>query len=206
MLMNRMETSTNTPLFMHPFLPPKGSEALSVLQQGGLVLLPTANLWQVVAHPRFSKTTERLQQLCPPTFYNRPELLFHDLDLLKAWIPRLHPKLETLLLFHKKPLTLLVEVPLAPYFLQDEQGRTAVRLIQDTFCARLSEDLESPLVATLAQAPGDSSLPLRFGQIRSDVIKGVDCVVKRRQLETLDIAPAVMVCLDEREELCFLRE
>ncbi len=204
--MNRMETSTNTPFFMHPFLPPKGSEALSTLQRGGLVLLPTANLWQVVAHPRYLMTIERQLQLCPPTFHNRPELLFHDLGLLKAWVPRLHPKLENLLLFHEKALTILLEVPTAPPSLRDEKDRVAVRLIRDAFCARLSEDVESPLVATLAQAVGDPSLPIRFGQIRSDVIKGVDYVVKRRQLENLDVAPAVTVCLDENDELYFVRD
>lgn len=191
---------------MHPFLPPRGSEALSTLHQGGLVLLPTANLWQLVTHPHYPNAMQRQLQLCPPTPYNRPELLFYNMELLKEWVPDLHPKLETLLLFHQRPLTLLVKVPMANPMLKDRRGLTAVRLIQDSFCYRLGEDLELPLVASVAQAAGDKTLPLRFGQIRSDVLKGVDYIVRRRQLETLDIAPTVIVRLDKNDEVVFVRE
>lgn len=200
-----MTTSTKNPR-MHPFLPPRGSEALSILHQGGLVLLPTANLWQLVSHPHFPYATQRQLELCPPTHSNRPELLFYDLELLKEWVPNLHPKLETLLLFHRRALTLLVEVPMANPALQDDRGLTAVRLIQDSFCYCLGEDLELPLLASVAQAAGDATLPLRFGQIRSDILQGADYVVRRRQLETLDVAPTVMVCLNKNDEVVFVRE
>lgn len=191
---------------MHPYLPPRGSQALTTLHRGGLVLLPTANLWQVVSHPHFYSATERQFNLCPPSVHNRPELLFPDLELLKNWVPNLHPKLENLLVYHKRAVTLLVHVPKAPAGMQDKDGLTAVRLIRDSFCYRLSEDLELPLVATLAQAAGANLPPSHFGRIRSDILQGVDYIVKRRQKDHLGDEPTVIIRLDELDEIEFVRE
>lgn len=200
-----MQTSTNFTPSMHPYLPPRGSEALTTLHRGGLILLPTANLWQVVSHPQHPAALERQLKLCAPTLNTRPELLFSDIGLMRQWVPRLHPKLETLLAHHRRPVTLLVnDVPKAPAAVRDFDGRVAIRLIQDSFCYRLSEDLELPLVATIARATGASAMPIRFGQIRSDVIQGVDYVVKRRQRDQLGVKSAVMIAIDDNDEIIFL--
>ena len=201
-----MQTTTNFLPSMHPYLPPRGSQALSTLHRGGLVLLPTANLWQVVTHPHYSTANERQFSLCPPSIHNRPELLFADLELLKSWVPDLHPKLENLLVYHKRAVTLLVHVPQAPGGMRDRNGLTAVRLIRDSFCYRLGEDLELPLVATLAQANGADLPPSHFGRIRSDILRNVDYVVKRRQKDFLGDDPTVVIRLDEMEEIEFVRE
>lgn len=201
-----MQTTTNFLPSMHPYLPPRGSRALTTLHRGGLVLLPTANLWQVVSHPHFATAGERQFSLCPPSVNNRPELLFSDLELLKNWVPDLHPKLENLLVYHKRAVTLLVDVPRAPAGMRDRDGLTAVRLIRDSFCYRLSEDLELPLVATLAQATGTDIAPSHFGRIRSDILQGVDYVVKRRQKEYLGDDPTVVIRLNELDEIEFVRE
>ncbi|NJO86716.1 MAG: hypothetical protein HC821_01170 [Lewinella sp.] len=204
---NRMRTSTNTFFSMHPLLPPSSNQALATLHRGGLVLLPTANLWQVISHPHFPETHDRLFDLCPPQPEFLPELLFSDLAMLKRWAPNLHPKLETLLLYHKRPLTLLLpEVSRAPAALRNADGLLAVRLIQDAFCRQLCEDLELPLVASLALAPGARVLPTSFGRIRSDVLASVDFIVQRRQKEWIASQTALTICLDENDELVFVNE
>ena len=143
-----------------------------------------------------------LSELLPQT---RPEILFPDLEMLRAKVPRLHPKLETLLSFHKRPLTVLVDnYPGAPASLKDAEGRVAVRLIHDSFCHQLAEDLDTPLVATTARAIGSPFLPLSFGRIRSDVLQGVDYVVRRRQKDLIAEAPAVVIRLDEKDEVVFV--
>jgi L-threonylcarbamoyladenylate synthase len=190
---------------MHPFSSPRGSEVLATLRRGGLVLLPTANLWQVVsAYPSQSALSRQLD-LCPPGSTSRIELLFPDLEMVRTYFPRLHPKLETLLSFHRRPLTVLVEpYPTAPPELIGPDGRMAIRLIQDSFCYQIAEDLDQPLVATFARGLGSPFYPLSFGRVRSDVIKGVDYVVRRRQKDLIAEAPAVTIHLDERDEVVFV--
>lgn len=200
-----MQTSTNYTPNMHPFMSPRGNEAIATLQRGGIVLLPTTNLWQVVCSPDYPQAIYRQLQLCPPGRTTRSELIFPDLEMLREYVPQLHPKLETLLIFHKRPLTILVDdFPKAPNQLKDAKGRVAVRLIQDSFCHQLAEDMDSPLVATTARANGSPILPLSFGRVRSDVLQGVDYVIRRRQKDLIADAPAVVVCLDDKDEVVFV--
>lgn len=193
-----MQTSTNYPTEMHPLFPSGGNPARRVLLRDGLVLLPTANLWQVVSLPSSAVARAKQLALTPAA---SPELLFPGLEALREWFPRVHPKIENLLTFHRRPLTVrLPATRRVPTELIDARGEVAVRLIQDSFCYALAEDLESPLLATFACPPGCSSPPNRFGRVRSDLLRGVDHVVLRRQREELASGPAVVIRLAEDED------
>ena len=171
--------------------PPRGSGALSALLNDGLVLLPTANLWQLTAHPR-SAALPRLLRVCPPSPENVPELIFPDLETLRQWCPRIHPKLDTLLTYHKRPLTCLAAAgPQVPLALLNERAEVAVRLAQDSFVYRLCEDLEGPLVASFACGSDCAQLPTRFGLVRSDVVRAATYTVRRRQTEEIGEGRAV---------------
>jgi L-threonylcarbamoyladenylate synthase len=193
---------------MHHPLPPLGSRALTTLHAGGLVLLPTANLWQLAAAISQPEAISRLLHHCPPSDFNRPELVFADAETLFSWCPAIHPRLYTLLGYHKRPLTLLVpagkKVPLS---LVDENGEVAVRLALDSFCYRLCEDLEAPLVSCMAVGPGADQLPTSFGKVRSDVLRAADYTVIRRQRDELGQFRAVCARFDEfgEGEIQFLK-
>ncbi|MEM8582822.1 MAG: Sua5/YciO/YrdC/YwlC family protein [Bacteroidota bacterium] len=189
---------------MHPFLPPPANRALQTIGAGGLVLAPTANLWQVLSDVRKAGVLHRHLALCPPGQLNRPELLFADLDQLQEWFPGLHPKIDSLLIYHKRPCTILLPRPeRIPRVLEDGQGLVGVRLIMDSFCYRLNERIDGPLLATLAM-PRGSLLPTSFGKVRSDLLRSVDHVVCRRQKEVLGERAATALYLDENDEFAFV--
>lgn len=191
---------------MHHPLPPRGSRALPTLHAGGLVLLPTANLWQLAANVTAGPAVRRLLDVCPPAAENRAELVFADQETLMAWCPRIHPRLFTLLAYHRRPLTLLVPAgPRVPLPLIDANGEVAVRLAMDSFVYRLCEDLEAPLVLCQALGRGATELPTSFGKIRSDVLRAADHIVARRQRETLGQFRAVCARYGADGEIEFLR-
>lgn len=191
---------------MHYPLPPLGSRALSTLQGGGLVLLPTSNLWQLTAHALKPGAINRLLTTCPPAAAGRPELIFADREMLWQWCPRIPPRLDTLLEYHKRPLTVIIpagrQVPLS---LVDQNGEVAVRLAGDSFCYRLCEDVEAPLVSCLAMGKGATDLPTGFGKVRSDILRAANYTVPRRQRDTLAAQPTVTARLKSDGELEFLR-
>ncbi|CAH1000514.1 hypothetical protein LEM8419_01667 [Neolewinella maritima] len=185
---------TSTPTSPHPGLPPRGVGALPTLRAGGLVLLPTANLWQMVTDTRQFASVKRMLSVCPVTATNRPELIFSDRATLLSWFPQLHPKLDTLLSYHGRILTVLTPAnSLVPSAVVDRRGEVAVRLALDPFCHRLTKDLEGPLAAVLAMGDESAGLPTRFGRVRSDVLRASNFTVQRRQREDIDLAPAVRV-------------
>ncbi len=190
---------------MHHPLPPRGSQALPTLHAGGLVLLPSANLWQLTAHVQHPVAVHKLLAACPASPTNRPELVFADQETLFAWCPRIHPRLFTLLSYHKRPLTLLVPAgPRVPLALMDARGEVAVRLAMDSFVYRLCEDMEAPLVCCMAIGQGEHQLPTSFGKIRSDVLRAADYTVKRRQRDELGHFRAVSARYDGKGEIEFL--
>lgn len=201
-----MNIRTNPLPEMHHPLPPRGTQALTTLHAGGLLLLPTANLWQLTAHPRHVAALEKLFSVCPQTLLNRPELIFADLELLRAWCPLIHPRLETLLSYHRRPLTLLVPAgKRVPLSMVDKNGEVAVRLAMDSFCYRICEDLETPLAACLAIGQGGQEFPTRFGKIRSDVLRAANYTLPRRQRDEIGQRPAVRARINREEEIEFVR-
>ena len=199
-----MDIRTNfTPSVQHQ-LPLRGSGALTTLKSGGLVLLPTANLWQVVTDATNHASVSDLLHTCPPNKRNQPELIFADRETLVEWFPHIHPKLDTLFIYHGRALTVRIRASArVPIALIDQRDEVNVRLAMDSFCYRLCEDMGGPLLAAFAMGPGQQSLPTRFGQINSDVLRRADFTVMRRQKETLASRPAVRVRMDE-DELEFL--
>lgn len=202
-------TTTSTP-FTSATVPldsglPVG-EALRALQLGQCLLLPTESLWCVACDARQDLAVRRLRQLCPPTSLFPPEILFSNLAMLRAYTEQLHPRLETLLFYHQRPLTVLLDQPRylpAGALLPD--GRMAGRLTRDGYLRDLISRLGHPLC--LLPARRDSySLPDSFGRIRSDILQEADFVVRYRQRETLPEGISVMVALDAEHQLVFLRE
>ena len=195
--------STSTPP-TPPHLLPLGTGALSTLRKGGLVLLPTSNLWQLVTDARQPAAVRRLTGACRGGSANCPELVFADRESLLAWFPNFHPKLDTLLSYHGRTVTMFTPATnMVPSVMVNERDEVAVRLALDSFCYRLCQDLEAPLAAVLAMPPGAKDLPTRFGKVRSDLLQLADYTVQRRQREELDSAPAVRVRMDE-DQLEFL--
>jgi L-threonylcarbamoyladenylate synthase len=197
---------TRTDFFspFHPITTTNETGPLSTLRSGGLVLLPTANLWQMVADFRHRGAIQRLLSICRPSPVNHPELIFADHQALLSWFPRLHPKLDNLLLYHHRAV--VIRVPATnriPDALVDERDEVAVRLACDTFTYRLCEDQESPLVAMLGTPAPQAGLPTRFGRIRSDVLRAADYTVRRRQKEDIADEPIMTVRM-ESDELHFL--
>lgn len=183
------------------------SGALSALKSEGLLLIPTDTVWSIACSATDRVAIERLRRLGKPSEARPIELLFADIDHLKTYVDRLHPRLETLLLYHARPLTIITERALGiPDRALQPGGIMAARIVQDPYCRQLIEHLNKPL-ATLPATTGDHApTPSGFGFIRSDVIENVDYVARHRQKDRHPHELSVMVRLDDMEELDFLRE
>lgn len=178
---------------------------VSALRQGGLILFPTDTIWgigcdatneQAVARVRLLRQLPKAQPLV---------LLAAGLDMLRQYVPVIHPRIETLLLFHTRPLTIIYEraTGISQNALGSD-GSVAFRIPQDDFCQELLEAFGKPIVATSAHV-ADGPYPRHFGEISSAVIEGIDFVVRHRQMQKEMPEPSVVARLGEDEELEFIR-
>lgn len=176
-----------------------------VLSRGGIVLYPTDTIWGLGCDALNEKATDRIYSLKQRPRDKPLILLVSSIAMLKKYVPRVHPRLETLLSFHKRPLTVIYPDPvLLPDFAKGPDGSIAMRVTCDPFCRDLIEHLGGPLVSTSANF-SDAPAPEHFGGISSDLLRKVDYVAHHRRDQTTVGAPSAIVKLSEKAELIFLR-
>lgn len=179
---------------------------LACLENGGTILLPTDTIWGIACDATNADAVEKVHELKQQERNQPFVLLVSSIEMLKDYVHHIHPRIETLLLFHQRPLTIIYEnaknLPTNAYA---DDGSVAIRIPHDPFCQALIESFGKPIVATSANISGDP-LPSHFGEISSAVIIGVDYVVKYRTMDKDMNEPSVIAKLDENEELVFFRE
>ena len=186
---------------------PDLTAALSALRAHGLVLIPTDTVWSVACDATDDMAVEQLRRLTQPTVLRPVELLFANLGQLLQYIHRFHPKLETLLAYHLRPLTVISPGgrQLSSLAMTTKQ-RFAVRITRDDYCLQLIERLQKPIATMAASTDAEAPAPAGFGFIRSDIIEQVDYVARHRHRDPATDSLSVMIELDESEEINFLRE
>ena len=179
---------------------------VNTLQNGGLILFPTDTIWGIGCDATNPLALARLRQLrdLPP---EQPlTLLAQSIEQLKTYVAFIHPRVETLLQFHTRPLTIVYDQAInLPEQAAATNGSIAFRIPKDNFCQELLEEFGKPIVATAA-CIGLNPHPGHFGEISSAVIEGIDLVVKYRQMDKDMSEPSVMARIGEDEELIFIRE
>lgn len=179
---------------------------IDVLNDDGLILYPTDTIWGIGCDATNAQAVQRIFNLKQRPS-NKPFVLLVDsIEMLKDYVEQVHPRIETLLLHHLKPLTVVYDqAKNLPEISYAKEGSVAIRVTMDSFSKELISQFGKPLIATSANV-SDRPFPANFGGISSDVITGVDYVVKWKQGEKKIGAPSVIARLGDKQELEFLRE
>lgn len=182
------------------------NKLLTVLAESGLILFPTDTIWGIGCDATSEKAVDKIYHL-KRRDKDKPLVLIVDtLERLKEYVSHIHPKIETLLEFHKRPITVIYDkgINLAPNAIAKD-GSVGIRIVTDPFCKEMIAQFGKPIVATSANISGDP-FPRNFGEISSDILQGVDFVAKVLQKEKDLLEPSIIVKLDKDGELIFLRE
>ncbi len=176
------------------------------LEDGKTILYPTDTFWALGCDATNEKAVDRVYQLKQRNPAKGFVVLVSSIEMLKDYVAHLHPRIQTLLEYHRRPLTLILDGPkrLAPN-VGSAEGRVAIRLVRDDFCRQLIEAYGRPLIAT-ASCIGNKPRPANFGSISSEVLSQVDYVVKVKQNDTSEKEPSVIVSIDEEGEMTFVRK
>jgi len=173
---------------------------------GDTFLLPTDTIWGISCDATNTVAVQRIYDLKKRIPEKPYVLLVSSIEMIKDYVYQIHPRIETLLLHHKRPVTVVYPgaINLPPISIASD-GSVAIRVVQDKFCQRLINAVGRPLVATSANI-SNQPFPGNFGEISSEILSGVDQVVKLRQDEKSINDPSVMITVDMRGEIVFLRK
>ena len=178
--------------------------SLSILNNEGLLLLPTDTIWSIGCDATDEVATRRLLNISNQD--HSLEILVDSIEMLRQYVDHLHPRIETLLSFHARPLSIVFKKfnNLAG-ILQGTPQKIAFRVCQDTYCKQIISSFGRPILTTKASLDANET-PQSFGNIRSDVFSKVDYISKFRQGQKAAEMEAVMVEFDDDGELYFIRE
>ena len=182
------------------------SDIARLLEEGGLICYPTDTIWGIGCDATNETAIDRLSTLkghTPPKGYI---LLVDSLEMLKRYASKIHPRVETLLAYHQRPLTIIYDAVLGlPTSVKAPNGSVAIRIATDEFCQELIRAFGKPIISTAACKHGEP-YPPAYGSISSEILGGVDYVVKYRQDDKEPHEPSAIARLDRHKELEFIRE
>ena len=183
------------------------SEIVHLLERGGIICYPTDTIWGIGCDATNEAAIARISSLkgrAPDKGY---VLLVSSIEMLKKYATKIHPRLETLLAFHQRPLTIVYErgVVGLPAATKAPDGSAAIRVVHDEFCQELIEAFGKPLISTSANKNGEP-FPPTFGAVSSEILSSMDYVVKYRQDDKEPGEPSSIAKLDRHHELEFIRE
>ncbi len=195
-----------TDTFSYNFLPDQVKNFATSLADGKTLLLPTDTIWGIACDACNEEAVRKVYRLKQRELNSPFILLVDSLDMLRQYVTYIHPRIETLLVYHLRPLTIVYpQAKNLPSISISKNGSVAIRIVQDPFCRMLINQLGKPIVATSANV-GDEPFPNHFGAVSSTIIQGVDEIVPYRQDEKELNKPSVIVSFDEIGELIFLRK
>lgn len=180
-------------------------DAVGALRAGDLILFPSDTLWSVGCDLKNPVSLIRLARLQLDHDPHPIEILVSSVEMLKRYVKHLHPRLETLLIYHRRPLSLVIEDAIKfPAELEAFMTKPVFRVVPNGFVHEMITKMGYPLVSTFAYRK-DFPLPVNLGSISSDILEKIDKVYNLKGNDPADYL-SVMVELSEKEELNFLRE
>lgn len=181
-------------------------DAAEVVKNGGTILYPTDTIWGLGCDPFNKDAVDEIFKLKKRPSHKKLILIVSDILMLKKYIPILHPKIETLISFHKQPLTVIYNKNrFLPDYLLEEDGSIAIRVVQDDFCEMLIKASGNPLISTSANLHGEP-FPESFGSIDDSIKHGVNYIVPEEyETKKKEPLPSIIAKLNKKEELDFIR-
>ncbi len=180
-------------------------QIVDTLEQGGVIIYPTDTIWGIGCDATNQDAVDKIYEI-----KERPKskpfiLLVNGIKMLHEYVNNIHPRLETLLCYHRRPLTVVYEAPKnLPSNVVASDGTVAIRIAQDMFCQQLIETFGKPLIATSANKSSEP-FPSNFGSISFDIMQQVDYIVDYKREDESERDPSVIVKLSDKSELIFLR-
>lgn len=181
-------------------------EAIAILGKGGTILFPTDTIWGIGCDACNAQAIQKVQELKNYDSSQTFILLVDSIEMLKNYVRQLHPKLETLMVHHVRPLTIVYDkAKNLPQSAIAADGSVAIRIPQDEYCRYLIRAFGKPIISTSANISREPA-PNNFSEVSKVIKKNVDYISNHRQNELRLNDPSVIVTLSSRGELVFLRE
>ncbi len=180
--------------------------AVDHLREDGVILYPTDTVWGIGCKFDSLEAYEKLRKIKNRAPDQAFILIVSSIDQLKDYVTYIHPRVETLLHYHERPLTMIYHRHHnIPDHCLASDGSVAIRIVRDSLCQELTKTLGCPITSTSANSKGEPT-PKHFGEIQSDILSRVDFVFDFKRSKSFQGEPSVIAGFNKKGDLEFYRE
>lgn len=181
------------------------NKAISVLQDGGLILYPTDTVWGIGCDATNAEAVQKIYKLKQREDSKALICLVANDFMLEKHIEMVPEVAYDLIDLAIKPVTIIYDQPkgIAKNLVADD-NTLGIRVATDQFCQYLINKYKKPLVSTSANKSGQPT-PKNFTEISNAIIKGVDYVVNLEQNNTTN-TPSTIIKLGNDGTVKVIRE
>ena len=179
--------------------------ALTVLKQGGTILYPTDTIWGIGCDATNERAVNRIYEIKNREDKEGMLVLLDSADLLSRYVEIPDVAWE-LIDITDEPLTIIYPGArnLAAGLLSADSS-VGIRIVNDSFCKKLIQQLGKPVVSTSANISGMEA-PRVFTEISREIINSVDYVVGYRQDDLTKAKPSGIIKLGLNGEVTVIRK
>ena len=181
------------------------NKAISVLQEGGLILYPTDTVWGIGCDATNETAVQKVYELKQREESKALICLVANDFMLEKHVTKVPEVAFDLIDLSTKPITIIYDEPkgIAKNLVADD-NTLAIRVATDQFCQYLINKFKKPIVSTSANVSGQAA-PKNFSEISALIIKGVDYVVNLNQ-ETTSSSSSTIIKLGNDGTVKVIRE
>jgi len=174
------------------------------LNNGDIILFPTDTIWGLGCDIHNLKAIDKIYKI-----KNRPKnkpfiILVSDIEMIKEYVHEIHPRIETLLIYHNRPLTIIYKKGKNLPDILMKNGNVAIRIVKDNVIADLIKAYGKPLVSSSANIAGEP-FPKTFLEISNKITKSVDYIFKYKQSLLEEGEPSPIASYNKKGKLKFFR-
>ncbi len=170
------------------------NKAISVLQNGGLILYPTDTVWGIGCDATNEEAVRKVYELKQREDSKALICLVANDVMLERHVKEVPEVAYDIMDLSTKPTTIVYDDPkgIAKNLIA-EDNTLAIRVASDKLCQYLINKFKKPIVSTSANISGQST-PKQFSEIDNPILKGVDYIVNL-QHEKIAHTPSAIIKL-----------
>lgn len=170
---------------------------LEVLINGGLILYPTDTVWGIGCDATNESAINKIYRLKKRGVEKKMIILLADASEILKYTGDVSERDIGAIKNLSVPTTIIYEKAVnLPSNLVHDDGSIAIRIVKDSFCKKLIEQFEKPLVSTSANISGNETAQ-SFEDISQEIKNGVDYIVQHRQSEKISSPPSAILKLNK---------
>ena len=163
------------------------NKALNILRKGGVILYPSDTIWGIGCDATNTNAIKKIYNIKRRKESKALITLVSNKTQLKKLTGHI-PNLDII----SNPTTIIYpNVKFLSSNILAKDGSAAIRIANDTFCNKLINQLDFPIVSTSANISGNS-YPKKFSEITDEIKDNVDYIVNLRQKEIMDTPSSII--------------